>query len=814
MAAGTPIVGDTEIIVNATTRRLPAQIKKELEATKPIFRKEGEEMGAELVDGMTKKYPKEYVAMLRKANKDALQEDLKFYKQLNASYRVMLDDREKTIAKHNAEVADSGKETGRKFADNFTKESKKGLKANGPDMLGFLDDQAKAIAGIIVATFGPASGLASGLAASLVALGGSLLSSLTALSSVAAALPGLGYGFALASSGLGRVEELAPKAAAGIKDLKSAFEDADVPRFMKQWESSLAEFTHTLANSLRFDQIAEGLGNAMASITSAFTGVLQSPAWTAFVQAMETIIPQAIANFGIGIAGVTEAFLAFSAAAGPALGVISNGFKQWGIELAAVAEQALADGSLTNFLIQATTSIELLMGFLGPLAQGLANVFFAGTETGNMMLALLGQLAEQFLSFTQSVEGQQALQQWFDAGFQIFQALLPLIGAVGTALADIVTPEVVGIVTTFLGQLTQFIPVLGQVLSVVTQLNVLGIVGELLTAIGTALTPVMPLLSELAAALGAALVQAIVALTPLLSSAVAAIASLAPLFVELLPPVVAIIETLSTSLAPILDDLAVLYTDLIEAIAPLLPQIADLLIPIIEMLAANLSSVVPILGTLLPSVIKTLVTTIGPMLTVLTRLAEWLLPIVEENTKYVADIFRVLAPVVSALTDLFNAWISPLSTVFNSLADGKGILQSIKDGAVAFGKAVADAFAAVKRAISSIKWPTPPAWLSSAAGWIGSRFATGGLVTGPTRALIGEAGPEMVIPLARPLSMVDPAVREVAAFAQGKLPSYASGGVVGGGVNIAAGAIQIVTPYANPARVAEEVMDSLVLAGK
>lgn len=41
-------------------------------------------------------------------------------------------------------------------------------------------------------------------------------------------------------------------------------------------------------------------------------------------------------------------------------------------------------------------------------------------------------------------------------------------------------------------------------------------------------------------------------------------------------------------------------------------------------------------------------------------------------------------------------------------------------------------------------------------------YASGGLVTSATRALIGEAGAEMVIPLQRPLHAVDPAVREVA----------------------------------------------------
>ena len=59
--------------------------------------------------------------------------------------------------------------------------------------------------------------------------------------------------------------------------------------------------------------------------------------------------------------------------------------------------------------------------------------------------------------------------------------------------------------------------------------------------------------------------------------------------------------------------------------------------------------------------------------------------------------------------------------------------------------------------------------------------AAGGLFFGPSRRLIGEAGPEAVVPLNRSLMMVDPSVRWLSAIAQGKAPGMASGGIVGGG---------------------------------
>ncbi|QUE25587.1 tape measure protein [Microbacterium phage SadLad] len=88
-------------------------------------------------------------------------------------------------------------------------------------------------------------------------------------------------------------------------------------------------------------------------------------------------------------------------------------------------------------------------------------------------------------------------------------------------------------------------------------------------------------------------------------------------------------------------------------------------------------------------------------------------------------------------------------------------------------------------------------------------YASGGKVFGATRALIGEAGPEAVVPLNRPLSQVDPSVRALSAFAQG-IP-FAGGGIAGGGrteLNIMPGAI-VVQGSDDPRAVALEVVDAI-----
>lgn len=85
--------------------------------------------------------------------------------------------------------------------------------------------------------------------------------------------------------------------------------------------------------------------------------------------------------------------------------------------------------------------------------------------------------------------------------------------------------------------------------------------------------------------------------------------------------------------------------------------------------------------------------------------------------------------------------------------------------------------------------------------------AAGGVFVGAQHRIIGEAGPEAVVPLNRPLSQIDPAVRWLSAIAQGK-----GGDTVTNNRGVNVGTISIVTPTKDPAAVAQETINRLVAA--
>jgi hypothetical protein len=116
-------------------------------------------------------------------------------------------------------------------------------------------------------------------------------------------------------------------------------------------------------------------------------------------------------------------------------------------------------------------------------------------------------------------------------------------------------------------------------------------------------------------------------------------------------------------------------------------------------------------------------------------------------------------------------------------------------------------------AVGTIHLPTPTIHMPSIPKIHIPGTAVGGLFNGAQIRLIGEAGPEAVVPLRRPLAQVDPAVRALSAIAQGlKIPQTADGGVVGR-ATIDASGWQIVTPGADSRAVATQVVNELAARG-
>ncbi len=160
-----------------------------------------------------------------------------------------------------------------------------------------------------------------------------------------------------------------------------------------------------------------------------------------------------------------------------------------------------------------------------------------------------------------------------------------------------------------------------------------------------------------------------------------------------------------------------------------------------------------------------------------------------------------------ALTTTKNK-ANDVSTAVKNIPSTKGVTVSITTTGVSAMEAAGKYFQNLKS--KKITLTVGTVMVGGKGFNAGMFMAAGGVRYGPTHAIIGEAGPEAVVPLDRPLSQVDPSVRGLSAIAQGKT-AYAGGGVVGSGkqVIVESGAIQLMSPVTDPYRAAEIVLDGL-----
>ena len=120
-------------------------------------------------------------------------------------------------------------------------------------------------------------------------------------------------------------------------------------------------------------------------------------------------------------------------------------------------------------------------------------------------------------------------------------------------------------------------------------------------------------------------------------------------------------------------------------------------------------SVIPIINMILNPV--SLLTTILPTL----------LSVVQNVMAFFKD---TLEPAINAIKNAVTRVTNTASTVKSAITNPKGTLEKVADN----GKGL---------------------WNSTVGSWTGLKLATGGVITSPTIAMVGESGPEAVIPLDR-----------------------------------------------------------------
>jgi phage-related protein len=502
--------------------------------------------------------------------------------------------------------------------------------------------------------------------------------------------------------------------------------------------------------------LMERMAGAANKVAKQFLTMFAELNFTDLGDAFEPLVRLFGTTLTAGVKGFTDLMIA----AAPAAKSLAGGMAEVAKNFADWMSKAGNQKVFQDFLTTGLDLFRQIGDVLKPLGSALFDVVqVAVSGPAQALLTLFADLAQQFKDFTSSAEGQQALKTFFDSIALAGQALAPVIKGLAEGIKRMVTPaaakaligvgEAIGAILPIVGTLFNafaesgildaFTAAIVQIAEVVSKPGgLLEAMGRLAESFGGALAAVLPSLVGLldglfqviipiADAVGALLVPIMEALAPVIDKVAEVLVKLAPKFGELMDGLVLLIT-------PLLEPLAEVFLAVADNL-DLLNPLMDLVVGILRDFAPILIPLVKLFGELLKGVATgiTLFGTIaGKIIEVATGFADWLL-----KSEPVKKAMEVISGAIDGVT-------SAIQTAVGWIKDLIGWLGDIK---------MPDVIGNIQSAIGGIKLP----WMAS-----------GGIARGPMIAGIGEAGPEAVIPLTRPLSQVDPSVRQMAAMLRGQ----------------------------------------------
>ena len=262
------------------------------------------------------------------------------------------------------------------------------------------------------------------------------------------------------------------------------------------------------------------------------------------------------------------------------------------------------------------------------------------------------------------------------------------------------------------------------------------------------LFPLIPVIGELANIF----FQLVQALLPFF---VGFLRVLIPIVSELIP---IFVDFVDAALEPLMDILYTLLDALIPLISALLPVFGDLMLALAPVVLDLVRALVPLIYQLLPLFIS-FIEFLSPILIAVGGIIGELLVFAIETFVGALD---MAMGIIDIFAGFFEGTFGGLGDFFYNLINGFiGAFEGFTNGMIKGVNFIIDALNRIR--------VDAPDWVTKLTGFTSFGFnisrlssislprialAEGGLVTRPTNALIGEAGPEVVIPLDRFESML------------------------------------------------------------
>jgi len=382
---------------------------------------------------------------------------------------LRFEELDKSATKAGEQAADElAKGVDSKIENNMKKEGRKGgsslwkgLSSGLSAAVGLFLPTLIALAVELVAALAPAvTALAATLPAAMLTAIGAAVTLKLAFSGVGDALKNA-FDPARAAQFDAAMKKLSPSARAFVKEIQAlhpAFHQLqqDVQQvFFNQLEGTLSRVSRQLLPTLHtgFIGISVDLGKIADNFLRAFGNR------KADIASIFTAAHQAIKPFIPALAAVAGAFISLAAVGGPLFASLSGGFANLLLMFSQFIEQARSSGALAQFFSDALVILKQVGGFLGNVFDLVTAIISALQADGAQALGFLSDLVGQLAAFFATAQGKEVLANLFlllntalSTMEQVLTPLLPMVvqlaGVFAGQLADAlikITPFLVSV---------------------------------------------------------------------------------------------------------------------------------------------------------------------------------------------------------------------------------------------------------------------------------------------------------------------------------------------------------------------------------
>lgn len=640
---------------------------------------------------------------------------------------------------------------------------------------------AAGVAGIAVAVsllligMGPLVALFSGLLGILTALSSTVIFALIGgLVGIAGALVPLIAGIGIAVAGFVSMDDaLKDKLSKTIEPVKDQLKD--LGRVLRdELFRDAPEQAELMGNILDdLTPVTRRLAAAVRDVATAWLEAADSQGFRDFIDRMEIFLPKAIGRLGkiientaSALGGMFEASLPFINRFLRNLVEVTDQWAEW-------ANSASGQQDIADFLDKAADSASSLGGFLESVLGLVSELLDQGNSTGN---TIFDDMANAVDKFTQKLEDNpEMLDDWYESAKKLADEIGDLFVDIGELFDELDNEE-------NRQAIRDIVDLFGDLADALSDIE---------ETIGPVLGPLLTLLGYLSDLYELSKKDIVFGIS----------------FSELLNPA-ALLDDMQSKIGTVLFDLGVNPESIdatighIRSIFSNLPQLIRQAIgeiPWERMLTQGIPGIPSRIVAYFLGLPERIIGAATPINW--ERIQEGLRAVVNGLPGFFAGVAlgiieRIIPINWDRLGDGLRAFVDSIPGFFIGLAPR--IVSAI-------GRVVVDVIPNLLGLGDgpSVSGPGGASWGEDAAG---------GIYTSPRLSWTAEAGPEAIVPLARPLGQVDPSVRWLSAIAQGLSGSFegmAAGGVRGG-KTIDASGWTIVSPQSDARAVATEALNYLV----